>query len=452
MPITMRRICVSPIRVLALVAVVVAASGCATASSLDVPWQTQTDPETAERRAESSDESAPGSGDAAVEEATFWARRAVSASNQIAYARHLRSVTERNPELFAAETRRADDAPPTGASDDERGARSGEPSPAPETRTVARTPETDTASDSEPPAEAGADSETADESVAPAASSGSDEETADDAPPPPAESSTTVRAAGREAQSDGVGAAPDNWPVALGRTYGSVPRGHAAADPSLETDVYDLSNAGARSTVADRFGIDPPESDGAVAIPGTFLQPDIFEEFRDDEFNGFDGLSDEQLQNQVAIVVPGRHIAIYAGDERIASREFSGDLELPSELTAVRPVRLVDDGTIQLLAYWPESRDGAEGVRYKAGILKAIGPFVGTLFERTVGERTADGELQRTGYVDFVHDNEQTYVRSIPADDEGSPNLRRADKLEWNPWEGVFRVPETPPTAPDQTS
>ncbi|MFB6351122.1 MAG: hypothetical protein ABEN55_09330, partial [Bradymonadaceae bacterium] len=69
------------------------------------------------------------------------------------------------------------------------------------------------------------------------------------------------------------------------------------------------------------------------------------------------------------------------------------------------------------------------------------------------GERTGEkSDLERTGYVDFVRSDGNTHLRWIPADEQGNPDFNGAAVLEYNQWEGVFRIPKPPPTAPDQTS
>lgn len=460
MPISMCRPRVSLLS--AIVVGCIATSGCATVSSMDVPWKTQTDGSSAADDADSSTTNTQSSDDDAVREATYWAKKAISASNQIAYARHLRSVTEHHPELFATKTNQEDTASSSDSSEtsDADGAgRREDAAPAPDTRSVARTPDTETDETS--------DQTTSSASDAPSSQASGDTPD-DDAPSATStEASATVRTIERNDSAESR-AKPDVWPVALQKSYGASGTDHTPDDPSLDTTVHDLTDPEARKTISETFGLqDLPDQQGAVAIPGVFLKPAKFEEFKDNEFKGFNGISEEQRRNQVAIVVPGERIAVYAGNEEIASLAFEGTADLPSSLTAVRPIRVVDDGTIQLLAYWPETSESDEEdsadnkdkddapVEYKAGILKVIGPYVGTLFEETVATRPADAdpsELKRTGYVDFLEGEDHNHLRWIPADEQGRPAINRADVLEWNRWEGLFRVPSQPPTAPDQTS
>ncbi|MFB6351123.1 MAG: hypothetical protein ABEK29_04965, partial [Bradymonadaceae bacterium] len=339
----------------------VAASGCATVSSIDVPWKTQTDRNSAANASDTSDTDTGGS---AVDDATYWAKKAISASSQIAYAQHLRSVSEHNPELFAARHGNSTDAsnanghktaePPPGTGDGESPSSTAQA----QTRTVARE-SNDTGSSATRPA------------AQPSANGGNTGESTTDQSP-------KVRTVRRDDDASS-GARPSVWPVALGKTYGSTGRDQTPADPSADPKTYDLSKAEARKTISEKFGLEVPDTDGAVAISGTFLKPDNFEEFQDNEFNGFDAISEEQRHNQVAVVVPGKSITVYAGDVEIASRTFDSKAALPSELTAVQPLRIIDDGTLQLLVYWTESNKDADSdektVRYKAGLVKVIGPF-----------------------------------------------------------------------------
>lgn len=246
------------------------------------------------------------------------------------------------------------------------------------------------------------------------------------------------------------------WPVALPSR--DVPeRGRlTVSDPSRDTKIYELGESEQRSNVAETYEIDPPSSDDAIAIPGTYVANlQDFEEFED--------LDDEAADNQIAVIQPGKNVVIYAGGEEIASLDVSSGHPLPSELNTVRPVRVVRDGTTQLLFVWPEtSEDGPNEtdesdeettVEYKVGLLKVIGPFVGKIFEGTVATRNGDGtDLEKSAYLEFLRGDDHHLIRWTPTDDEGKPVLDETKLLQWNHWEGVYRVPEPPPTQPDQRS
>lgn len=411
-----------------------AASGCATVSSGDLPWQQSAgdDDPSAESTAPDGDES----GEAGVDEAAYWAKQAISASHQLAYARQLRRGTERD----------------TGAVADRSAGDSRATSEAPHSSRTSQseTASTPSASDESSPENATSDRSTADgESTTTTAS---------------ADRNPSFRTVERREQIANSDRRADGWPIGIpDDSSDTVGPPHAPIDPTLDRRVYDLNDESERKAFRKVSKLDPSELDGKLAIPGTYLKPETFDEFEDPEFRGFDHLSEEQKNDQVAVVIPGERVEVYAGTEKFASIDFDTQVDVPSELATVEPVRVVGDETTQLLFYWPEQSDDGETVHYKAGLLKVIGPFVGKLFEETVArqpvpedqdgeDQKADGELKRTKQVEILRGKSEPLIRVTPIDSGGDPAVDRAQILEWNPWEGVFRVPKPPPTAPDQTS
>lgn len=422
---------------LAVSSLVVTATGCATVSSSDLPWQ-----KSAADNATSAESSTPAgdqSGESGVDRAAYWAKQAISASHQIAYARQLRRGTERDTGAVADRRadapRRASDTPDdSGAEGQSEGATTG-------SATNGDAPETSASA----PATTDSDSTTT-------------------------TASTRRRPNFRTVERGQKIASPDRradgWPIGL--PDGSSDAGdspHVPVDPTLERRVYDLTDESDRKAFSERSALEPSELDGKLAIPGTYLKPETFEEFEDPEFRGFDHLSDEQKNNQVAVVTPGERVEVYAGTEQFAAIDFDTQADVPSKLATVEPVRVVGDETTQLLFYWPEKSDDGETVHYKAGLLKVIGPFVGKLFAETVARRPApedeknqdqatkaERELKRTKQVEILRGESNPLIRVTPLDSSGEPAVDRAQILEWNPWEGVFRAPKPPPTAPDQTS
>jgi hypothetical protein len=78
---------------------------------------------------------------------------------------------------------------------------------------------------------------------------------------------------------------------------------------------------------------------------------------------------------------------------------------------------------------------------------------VGTIFERVVAEQKApEAEPKRRGYVDVLRGDRHRYLRWTPAAEDGSRVEQKAVVLHWNKWEGLFRRPGPPPTAPEPTS
>jgi hypothetical protein len=200
----------------------------------------------------------------------------------------------------------------------------------------------------------------------------------------------------------------------------------------VEGAVVSLDDATARTEIADTYSIEEPSA-SAVAIEGTFRR-------------------DEDLPSeQVAIVKPGRTIEVYAEGRSIASLTLRAkEAELPESFTGVKAVRVVRDGTLQIRGYWSEPDPDSNRRTIHVGIFKVIGDHVGTIFERVVAEQNApDAEPKRRGFVDVLRGDRHRYLRWTPAAEDGSRIEKKAVVLHWNKWEGVFRRPVPPPTAPD---
>lgn len=430
-----------------------AATGCSTVQSIDFPWENEptagSNTEQSDQKAKKADgaeEDADSKRSASTSDpkpAVYWARRGVTASRRVAYGAGVEAAARNNPKAVAsADTEvtaphgRWNAASDTPTEEKPRPDASSNEGPAraeadPETRSIDRET-TDSEASSEPSESPDRDADQPDSEAS------ADQTTASTAPSRPSPDRPPERTS--DAGSHG-------WPVGLPEE-GAVGSGaRSVVDPTAETEIYRLDDSEDRSKVVERWGLNPPSSEGAVAISGTFLQ-----NIR--QYDKYDDLEDEQLDNQIAVVVPGEKVAIYAGERQITTMKFPGSGELPDELATVRPVRAVDDETTQLLTFWQEeSSEDEQEVGYRVGILKPIGPYVGTIFERTVATRPSPkADLRRAGYLEFLRGSEHRLIQWTPADDAGEPSVEDANVLEWNEWEGVYRVPKPPPTAPDQRS
>ena len=413
--------CVSTRKLAALTAgllTLAVTSGCASLSSVKLPWK--------KAKSSSSDESAKegevtatprqcGSTGATtrferIEDAKYWARKAVSASHQLAHAQGVRLATENANVAVRSKT----PSTRTGSGGHaDGGARSGE---AASDKKIVR---------SESKANPDEESQTTTISA----------------------KSPDYRTVSREQTTTEADRA-SGWPLGLPGATVTSNGAYTPVDPTVDVNVFDLTDAAQRQKVEQKFGVSPPSSESAVAIPGTFLDPDQFSEFDD-----LEELDNEERNKQVAIVRPGEKIEVYAGSEEIASLQLSKDLGLPGPLTDIRPVQVIEDGTTQLVAYWAETTEDSEKIRYKAGLLKVIGPFVGKIFEETVATKaTPSAEMQRRGYFEFLSGQKNCFIRWTPADGDGDPKAADADVLKWNRWSGVYRLPKPPPTAPDNRS
>lgn len=359
-------------------------------------------------RSEETDEQQPADqseGENRVERASYWASRAVGASREYASAQVWNAV-RRNRAVAESET------------EDDSG---------------------NSPSSSE---KASFDKLERDSSANDASGSEDARKTAENSEP--ADSGSTLARTGDEGDAPSASQDSLDWPVTM---RDSSRRGaNAVVDPTAKTDVLSLSDEDVRSRLKEEYGLDElPDSKHAVAVEGTFSNVLGDMERLD--------LPAESLSQQLAVIEPGHSVSFYAGPHRVAKAEFGNTESLPSELRDVRPVRAVDDGTLQLLFYWGEKKSDSEAVEYRVGLLKLVGARVGRTIQRTVAIRPKKGgELQRKGYLTFLRGRDHRRVQWTPADDSGSPKTADASVLHWNEWEGVFRPPGPPPTAPDQRS
>ncbi|MFW5968359.1 MAG: hypothetical protein ACOCV2_12615 [Persicimonas sp.] len=178
----------------------------------------------------------------------------------------------------------------------------------------------------------------------------------------------------------------------------------------------------------------------------------------DDDAVAFEGDFAEAVSgDELVIVDKNRHISVYSPQRKVAELELQGkpdddgfeELGLEKKHLEPRAVRLLGNRSAQIMMFWREKGDDGE-FAYKVGAFKPIGEFVAVIFEKTLATRGEDDdELRRRGTFEVLRGDDDRFVRWIPADDEGELLTDEAEILEWNEWEGVYRVPETPPTAPD---
>ena len=228
---------------------------------------------------------------------------------------------------------------------------------------------------------------------------------------------------------------------------GASPERREQGDPR---DVIDPAVAKARLKMSDPDKLERLEEFYGVS----------FESDSDDDtpsakapvvFRGNFALDDGQ---ELAVVRPDGHIEVFSADQRIAHLQVAGKLD-PKTFTdlgfeSVQAVRLVRDGSIQLMVHWRETGDDGTQA-YKVGLFKLIGPFVGKIFTRTLAVRSGDGaQLQRRGTYEILRGETHRHIRWIPADDSGELLADQAVILQWNRWEGAYRAPKPPPTAPDR--
>ncbi len=152
----------------------------------------------------------------------------------------------------------------------------------------------------------------------------------------------------------------------------------------------------------------------------------------------------------VAIHRPGQALEIYADGRRIDSLELDeyDDQPVVEELTdyPAGPVELISDGTEQLKLFHARTDDDGS-TTYEVSFYKVIGSRIGTIFRKPIAVRNADQSLVRHADIRFLHGIDHRVIQWIEFDDEQQPG-GEPELYEWNHWEGVYRIPEPPPTAP----
>ena len=198
-------------------------------------------------------------------------------------------------------------------------------------------------------------------------------------------------------------------------------------DPTLDDAALNFDDDDHRASFEESSGLQVPE-DGEL-FRGTFESPD---------------------RSAVAVHRPGESIDLYADGQSVASlsiEEFDGE-SIPDDAFSfpTGAIDLVREGTVQLKLIHAESdEDGA--VTYHLAIYKIIGDKIGTIFRKPIATKTQDGTVDPFGDLRFLHGVDHRIIEWTPLDDNGEPD-GEAIRYEWNRWEGVYRIPEPPPTAP----
>lgn len=156
-----------------------------------------------------------------------------------------------------------------------------------------------------------------------------------------------------------------------------------------------------------------------------------------------------------AIVVhnPGEALEVYENGQVVASVQLD-DYEpksAPPDLIEypTGAVELVQDETEQLKVIHTESDEDGR-LTYHLVVYKFIGSRIGTIFSEPIATRQQDESVQRLADIRFLHGLDDRRIEWIPLDEEGNP-ADETRQYHWNRWEGVYRIPEPPPTAPEDT-
>lgn len=201
-------------------------------------------------------------------------------------------------------------------------------------------------------------------------------------------------------------------------------------DPVLKEGIIPLGSDEERAAFQEEFRLSLPANSQALALRGTF---------RPNE------------PSSVAIYLPGESLTIYSNGQPLASlRMDSYETELDLEGLSIEPAQaleLVRDGVtdIQLI----QARAEDDGLTYYIGIYRIIGTFIGTIFHHPIAHRDKSGELRQLGDLRVLRGRGSRVIQWVPLDESGQIDGEPVE-YEWNKWEGVYRKPGLPPTAPQR--
>ncbi len=210
-------------------------------------------------------------------------------------------------------------------------------------------------------------------------------------------------------------------------------RAHQVADIVEATARVDISSSKQRSEAEQKYTVSLATDPNIHVMTGEFFPE----------------------QDNLVIITPGNSIKIYAGGRLAAQRPLPKQDSTAnlSELTAdiALPVRLVQNDSLQILIYSAEPQTGG-AILYKARVYKVFGNEIGVIFDQTIAKREAkDQPIQRIGQLEFLHGMNHRFIRLTAVDKKGTP-ATEPRIFRWNRWEGAYRVPTPPPTAPKNQS
>lgn len=231
---------------------------------------------------------------------------------------------------------------------------------------------------------------------------------------------------------------------------------------SGEPAYRDLERGDDQKEEPDRDPLEPIDPTAETPVVDDDDREELGQEYNvdldDDDLTVFEGnFSVTEDGEELVVIEQTKRMTVYSPRRKLTELELEGEAgveafeELGFEADQLEPraVRLVNNDTFQVLIFWREEGEEDE-LAYKVAAFKPIGEFIARIFERTLATRAEDDEeLQRHGTFEVLRGDDNRFVRWIPADEDGELQTDQADILEWNEWEGVYRVPKPPPTAPD---
>ena len=247
--------------------------------------------------------------------------------------------------------------------------------------------------------------------------------------------------------------------MARGITDHTLDRAHRLAASAVETTDASDDEKDARPRrpheLTEHIADEPidPAAGRRLAADDPLVEEYLDEEDLDTGDSGrfYEGHFDDEASTIIAHYFPGDHLRFHHGDQLLASAPLDDfDDHLPDgDILYIEtgPVDLVAGDGHQLMLV--QRRTDDDGIQtYYLTIYKLIAERIGTIFSKPIAHRDDQQALVRTLDIRVLHGTDHRVIEAIPLDDDGQP-AGDPQRYEWNPWEGVYRLPHAPPTAPD---
>ena len=176
------------------------------------------------------------------------------------------------------------------------------------------------------------------------------------------------------------------------------------------------------------------------------------EEFRlrsslSNEYLAFVGPMALNSPKALAILKPGSAIEVIVESGHDAEREWNAETAprsfvepLPSSAVAAR---MIDDDRLELVVQ--EVIESGDGSEVHLAIYKVIGKSVARVFGHPVALQTEGEDWMQTHEIRILNGSGARWIEIRDVDSSETA------RYEWNPWEGMYRIPEPVPTAPGKS-
>lgn len=150
-------------------------------------------------------------------------------------------------------------------------------------------------------------------------------------------------------------------------------------------------------------------------------------------------------ENEILVVSLGKSVDVFSDASRVAGVKLDLDVLHPyvaqsgirSPVVATEVVR---DGTFEWVLYGVRKEDTSEVLEVR--VMKVIGESIATVFSAPLARNTDKGWV-KVGTFSLGKGLRHRFIL-YTAEGATEPTVYR-----WNVWEGMYRIPYTPPTAPE---